>query len=1590
MNENVNDEDVEDEEVEIEVDDDAELIFPYEVEGDQTPPPRDESSDSEPPNAESSDSESEDEEIEVVPEIYVAHEATIGTSTQKPYDIRDFSRGLYEVGKSSSARDSSYVGGLAPWALRRDLDVDGIGEWGNATLKKKLDETETKLAWARMERDIAERSLHESRVWNKRFYLDMVRFGAIPKPPSDGTEGPSEPRGPPSDSYCVALDGDMIMPPKAMSEARMHEVIREQVATSMAEFMVNMNRGAGGAGAGGGRAGGARAGGGGAGSAGAGGAGPAVPEITGCTYVTFMKCDPQPFKGTEGAVGLCQWFEKLESVFRISDCKERDKVKFATATLQGRALTWWNGRIASMGIDATNGTPWTEVRKWMTEEFCPRSVLQRLEQELYNLKLKGTDIDGYTNRFHELALLCPRMVEPEQVKVEQYIRGLSKNIRGDVTSSRPTSIDEAVRMAYQLMGQIIQDKTDEVSEGEKRKGEGDNGSHVCPRCKNKKHAGDCWKCGKYGKLGHKTAACWSLDKKDVTCFNCNENGHRKRDCPKLKNNRQGGNNRRAVYKLGAVDAQQDPKVVTGTFLLNNRYATALFDLGADKSFVSTNFSTLIDMELVELDISYEVELADGKVVSTNNVLIGYTLNLLNRSFPIDLMVIELGSFDIIIGMDWLSRYDVAILCGEKKVRIPLEEDVPVIRDFLEVFPDELPRLPPPRQVEFHIDLIPGATPVARAPYRLAPSEMKELSKQLQELSEKELNKLTIKNRYPLPRIDDLFDQLQGSSVYSKIDLRSGYHQLRIREEDIPITAFRTRYGHYEFQVMPFGLTNAPAVFMDLMNRVCKPYLDKFVIVFIDDILIYSKNKEEHGEHLKTILNLLRSEMLYAKFSKCDFWLDSVQFLGHVIDRNGVHVDPAKIEAIKNWAAPTTPTEVRQFLGLAGYYRRFIKEFSLISKPLTKLTQKNKPYVWGDDEEEAFQTLKLKLCSAPILSLPEGSEDFVVYCDASLKGFGAVLMQREKVIAYASRQLRKNEENYTTHDLELGAVVFALRLWRHYLYGTKCTVYTDHKSLQYILDQKELNMRQRRWIELLSDYDCVIRYHPGKANVVADALSRKDKEPIRVRALVVTVHNNLPEQIRNAQVEACKEENIGAEGFRGEGEPFEVRSDGTKCLKGRVWLPLFGGLRGLIMLESHKSKYSIHPGSDKMYHDLRKLYWWPNMKADIATYVSKCLTCAKVKAEHQKPSGLLQQPEIPVWKWERITMDFITKLLRTPSGYDSIWVIVDRLTKSAHFIPMNEKYKMEKLTRLYLKEIVCRHGVPVSIISDRDPRFASRFWRSLQRSLGTNLDMSTAYHPETDGQSERMIQTLEDMLRTCVINFGSDWDKHLPLAEFSYNNSYHASIKAAPFEALYGRKCRSHVCWSEVGDAQLTGLEMIREMTEMIVQIKNRLLAAHSRLKRYADVRRKPLEFEVGDKVMLKVSPWKGVVRFGKRGKLSPRYIRPFKILSRIGPVAYKLELPRELQGIHNTFHVSNLKKCLSDEDLIIPFDEVRIDEKLHFIEEPIEIMDREVKQLKQSRIPIVKVRWNSSRGPEYTWEREDQMWKKYPHLFDFNKKRATR
>nr|GEV10096.1 putative reverse transcriptase domain-containing protein [Tanacetum cinerariifolium] len=733
-----------------------------------------------------------------------------------------------------------------------------------------------------------------------------------------------------------------------------------------------------------------------------------------------------------------------------------------------------------------------------------------------------------------------------------------------------------------------------------------------------------------------------------TCFNFNHPVHLARDCRVFPRNVNPVNVRnqtpacRACHKCGSIDHLKPacPRLNRARGLGGNRITKLL--LITRVRVVETNGTKLgvghlcleqrklASIEPSELGFRYEIKIASGQLVEIDKVIKGCKLEIEGHVFDIDLIPFGHGSFDVIIGArpEKKARLLMRAKASDKK-----QEEIVVVRDFPE------------------------------SPYRLAPSELEELSRQLKELQDKgfirpssspwgapvlfikkkdgsfrifidykELNKLTVKNRYSLPRIDDLFNQLQGSQFFSKIELRSGYHQLRVHEDDIPNTVFRTRYGDFKFTVMPFGLTNAPAVFMNLMNRVCKPYLDKFVIVFIDDILIYSKTREDHVEHLRLVLELLKREKLYAKFSKCEFWLREVHFLGHVISGNGIHVDPSKIEAVKNWKAPRTPSEVRSFLGLAGYYRRFIEKFSKIAKSLTILTQKCKTFDWGEEQENASQTLKDKLCNAPVLALP--------------------------------------------------------------------------------MDQN-----------ILCDYDCEIRYHHGKANVLVDALSRKERvKPKRVRAMNMTLHSSIKDRILAAQKEA-----------------------------------------------------------------------------------------------------------------EGIAMVFVTKLPRTSSGHDTIW--------------------------------------------------------SMQEALGSHFDMSSL--PPSDRWSE---------------------------------------------------KYRSPIMWAEVGEGQLIGAELVQETTKKISQIKDRLKVMRDHQKSYADKKRKPLEFSVG-------------------------------------PVVYKLELLKKLDGVHDTFHVSNLKKCLANPTLQVPLDEIQVDAKLNFIEKPVEILEREFKKLKRSRIAIVKVCWNSKRYSEFTWEHEDQMKLKYPRLF---------
>nr|GEV41257.1 hypothetical protein [Tanacetum cinerariifolium] len=908
----------------------------------------------------------------------------------------------------------------------------------------------------------------------------------------------------------------------------------------------------------------------------------------GCLYEEFLACNP----------------------------KEYD-VKYTTGSLVGKALTWWKSQIRTLSKEVAISMSWNDFMFMMIQEFCPSHEMQKLEFELWNHTMVGVGHVAYTDRFYELTRLVSHLVTLKSKMIERYVYGPALQIQWIVAVTEPKTIQKAVQISGALTDEAVRngsikkvEKRGNVGEPSKDKnGRDDNkrtrtenafaitvnpvgreNTGTWPKCTtcNSYHApeGPCRTCFNYNCLGHLTKYYRGVPRnmnpinvRNPTVRACYEYGSADHG-----RGNQGNQARGRAFMLGAEEARQDPNILTG-------------------------------IEPSELGFRYEIQIGNEQLIEIDKVWTGCLIK------P------EIICHEKVVRIP-LSDDKVLRVLGERpkeKVRFLMsaktsdkkEEEIVMVRDFPKVFLDDLFGLPPIQEIEFHIELIPGATPVAKSPYRLALSELEELSRQLKELQDKELNKLTIKNHYPLPRIDDLLDKLQGLQFFSKIDLRSGYHQLRVHEDDILKTAFRTRYGHFKFTAMLFGLTNAPTVFIELMNRVCRPYLDKFVIVFLDDILIYSKTREEHVEHL-----------------------------------------------------------------------RFIKNFFKITKSLAILIQKCKTFDWGEEQELAFQTLKDKLCNAPVLALPDGPED----------------------------------------------------LW---------------------LFQKELNMRKRRWIELFSDYDCEIRYHPGMANVVADALSRNERvKPKRVRTMNMTLQWSIKDMILAAQKEAVDE-------------------------------------------------------SD---------------------------------------------------------------------------------------------YKMDRLARFHLNEIVARHGVPISIISDRDSHFTSKFWQSMQEALETLLDIRS-------------------------------WDVHLPLVEFLYNNSYHYSMRCAPFEALHGRKCRSPIMWAEVGEDQLIGPD-------------------------YADKRRKPLEFSVGNYVLLKVSPWKGVLRFGKKEKLVPRFVGPFEIVEKVGPVAYSLDLPEELNGVHDTFHVSNLKKCLADPTLQVPLDEIQVDAKLNFVEEPVEILEREFKKLKQSRIAIVEVRWNSKHGPD--------------------------
>ena len=865
----------------------------------------------------------------------------------------------------------------------------------------------------------------------------------------------------------------------------------------------------------------------------------------------------------------------------------------------------------------------------------------------------------------------------------------------------------------------------------------------------------------------------------------------------------------------------------------------------------------------------------------------------------------------------------------------------LLKEFHDVF-QEMSSMPPDRGVAHSIPLETGAVPPGKRMYRLSPREREEVETQIKKLlamgfiqpstspygapvlfvdkpdgslrmclDYRALNKITIKRRYPMPNIQDLFDQLQGAKVFSSLDLQQGYYQIRIPEEDVPKTAFLTHLGQYEYKVLCMGLTNAPATFQELMNKVFAPYIGKFVLVYLDDIMVYSKTPEDHVRHLRLVLEALRKHKLYAKMSKCDFNKLEVKFLGHIVSREGLRVDPKKVKTVQEWPVPPDLPRLRSFLGLANYFRRFILGYSTMVSPLTSLTGSKVKWEWTPECQKAFEAVKHALTHAPVLALPDLNKPFTVISDASIYGTGAVLMQDDRVVAYTSQKLSAAEHNYSTTDQECLGVITALEEWRCYLEGTTVTLITDHQPLTYLQQQRGsgvLSRRQARWMELLSKYHFQWEYRPGRTNV-ADPLSRIHT-PVEASVLWPVLTPTLCALTRSvASLDVRERIKAGYADDPLFADPSKVAytfnvTDSLWYKGSQVVVPDVSGLRTLLISEFHDGGVSGHRGTMRTIEAIKRGFWWTGLDAEVTQYIAQCPKCQRNKASTAKPSGLLQSLPIPSRPWQSISMDFIVRLPMTKNGYDSILVFVDRLTKMTHFVPTRTNIDAEEAAQLFLSNVFRHHGLPDDIVSDRDPKFTGHFWKALFKGLQTKLKFSTAFHPQTDGQTERMNRVLEEALRSYIGPKQDDWDEHLPLIEFAVNSSKQASTGYTPF-ALNGltdpRVPANLFLAPNVPKAERT----LEALHARLAHARQQLQAAQQRDSAYANNKRRDVTFAIGDKVLLSTKN----IRQHMKGpdKLQMRYIGPFRIAEKIGSVSYKLELPLGMK-MHPVFHVSLLKQ----------------------------------------------------------------------------------
>ena len=939
---------------------------------------------------------------------------------------------------------------------------------------------------------------------------------------------------------------------------------------------------------------------------------------------------------------------------------------------------------------------------------------------------------------------------------------------------------------------------------------------------------------------------------------------------------------------------------------------------------------------------------------------------------------------------------------------PEQADLPpaiteLITEFSCIF-DKPTGLPPPRSHFHTIPLIPGAQPFKLRPYRYSPAQKDEIEQQVQELLRngmiqessspfaspvllvkkktgewrlcvdyRRLNALTIKNSYPMPIMEEFLDELAGALWFSSLDLRYGYHQILVCPADRFKTAFQTHNGHYEYKVMPYGVTGGPATFQHVMNCVLAPLLRKCVVVFIDDILIYSSSWEAHLQHIREVFLLLQQHQFKVKLSKCTFAQQQVHYLGHVISKDGVATDPKKVMDIQNWPTPQSVREVRGFLGLAGYYRKFVKNFGLISKPLTNLLKKGELFVWTSIHDEAFLLLKQAWSTTPVLALPDFSKTFVIETDASDKGVGAVLLQESHPIAYISRALGPKNQMLSTYEKECLAILLAVDHWRSYLHHAEFVIKTDQKSLTHLDDQRLSTPWQHKALTKLMGLKYRIVYNKGVENTVADALSR------------VTPHNKMelislscsqPEwldTISHAYAKFPETAKLLAALTIHKSCGDFVLQEGLIKVKGKILVPPDFQLQQLIITALHASPVGGHSGAFVTYQKVKQVFVWTRMKAMIKEFVANCQVCQQAKSERVKYPGLLQPLPVPEFAWQVITMDFIEGLPSSHS-YNCIMVIVDKFSKYAHFVPLSHPFTAYNVALAFMEHVFKLHGLPESIISDRDKVFTSTLWKELFRLAGTKLQMSSAYHPQTDGQTERVNQCLEGYLRCFVHSCPNKWKDWLSLAEFWYNTSYHSSLVKTPFEILYGQQPR-HLGIDVVEACSVPDLQDWLSQRKLMVQLlQQQLVRVQQRQKHQADKHRSERNFDVGDWVFLKLQPYvQSSLQKRANHKLAFKYFGPYQILEKIGQVAYKLSLP-DSTSIHPVFHVSLLKKAVGNLTQVSDTLPVQTD-ALQF---PAKVLDRRVQTKDHVTVSQVLVQWSSWPPSLATWEDEAALRAKFP------------